>query len=603
MTTFIALESGATRTTAGLYNQKKGTLIKEVDGPPANPIELGIIHAADILVALIGKLNTDFCESIVAGVAGAGKGDLALKLAQSIAQATNIPHVSISNDIAPIFHANFPSGPGILVISGTGSSIMTRDASDSINLTGGHGALLGDRGSAYRLGLSGLEACAAALDGTGAETSLSERLFDHTTCTSIDQLILWGNRASKSDIAAIAPLIIKCAGNQDEVAADLVAAQAAFLADQTVMAKHSGQFDDNVPVLLYGGLLSRSEIFRTVYTEALRNLWPSAQPQLVTLTGHKAVAASRTQTFPSTKTATNSPEAKLPSTEQMAIAPKPIDTMTALEITEYMTDSNREVQRALRSAKDSIARTIDRAARAYQEGGRVIYIGAGTSGRLGVLDASECPPTFGAEQHRFLGLIAGGDHALRNSIEGAEDDRDQAIEDLKSLSPFPSKADIVIGITASGTTPYVLSALDYAASLGSGTALVACNPVSHPSAEIHIIIETGPEVLPGSTRLKAGTATKLVLNQISTGAMARCGQIYEGRMVGVKGVNDKLERRTLRITADLLNTTNDDAARALKEAHGDIKIAVLMRRKNLTLLEANETLTKSGGNLRDALES
>jgi N-acetylmuramic acid 6-phosphate etherase len=219
-----------------------------------------------------------------------------------------------------------------------------------------------------------------------------------------------------------------------------------------------------------------------------------------------------------------------------------------------------------------------------------------------VLDASECPPTFGVSEDRVIGLIAGGDKALRHSIEGAEDDAGAGARDLDAITPRVGKNDIVIGITASGTTPYALGAIDRGKALGAKTALVCCNPVPLDRADIVIALDTGPEVLPGSTRLKAGTATKMVLNQISTGAMAKAGYVFEGRMVGVQPSNKKLRQRCIRIIAEL---TKEDAVRAeqrLDETGGSIRLAVLMARRGLPLAEATRRLDACQGVLRDALE-
>jgi N-acetylmuramic acid 6-phosphate etherase len=199
-------------------------------------------------------------------------------------------------------------------------------------------------------------------------------------------------------------------------------------------------------------------------------------------------------------------------------------------------------------------------------------------------------------------LIAGGDHALRNSIEDAEDSLDQAARDLTELSPPVSEIDFVVGITASGTTPYVHGALRFARGVGATTCLMSCNPASCDWAQQQIVLETGPEVLPGSTRLKAGSVTKLALNQITTGAMARCGHIYDGYMVGVRSVNAKLHERTVRITSELLDVSKQEAQRNLDAAAGDIKVAVLMVRLDIPKEDAEGRLDKTGGHLRDALD-
>lgn len=604
MSMIIAIEAGATRSVAALYDAETRERIREVTGPAANALESGSPHVAVVLNELISQLDVklDECDALVAAVAGAGKGDLAKRLARTLSEATGIPQVTVSNDVAPILQANIPEGPGILVISGTGSSVLARDTEGELHLVGGLGALIGDRGSAYRIGLTALEACAAAEDGTGTLTDLSAVIYQATGTSDIDDLVVWVSHASKSEIASLAQAVIACAGDQDEVAAELVADQAACLADQVSMAKHKADLPDDVPVITYGGLIIHSKIFSTVFREALVNIWPSCDVSTATIIGTDAVLTLLDSTPESAAMVSRERSHPLPATEQTGLAPKPMDAMTALEITDWMTASNEVVHDALAGARESIARAIDVAAETYAKGGRTIYLGAGTSGRLGVLDASECPPTFGVAPDTFIGLIAGGDEALRNSIEGAEDSRDQAVVDLNALDPPLSDHDFVIGITASGTTPYVLAALDHANAINAATALIACNPVPRDAAQISIVLNTGPEVLPGSTRLKAGTATKLALNQITTGAMARCGHIYDGYMVGVKAVNDKLAERTRRIAANLLDLDLEKAEVMLEAAQGDIKVALLMQRRSMTPEEARQILEETGGHLRRALE-
>lgn len=604
MSLIIAIEAGATRTQAALFDAVTRERLRDASGPAANVVESGVYHAVGVIEGCIRGLAVEYseCDVIVAGIAGAGKSDFARQLAEQIIQATGVPRVIVSNDIAPVFAANLPAGPGVLVISGTGSSVLARDTGGALHLVGGHGGLIGDRGSAYRIGLTALEACAAVEDGTGMETALPGVIFEATKTAGVNELVVWASGATKSGIAALAPVVIECAGDQDEVAAEIVADQAAALADQIAMAKHCAGLADDAPVKLYGGLITHSAIFNTVFREALANLWPSCVTEAADVTGPDAVLSLLDGLPHSAVEICRERAPALSATERKDGAPKPLDSMDGLEITDWMTASNHAVHGALRSARESIAQAIDRAAECYAKGGRTIYVGAGTSGRLGVLDASECPPTFGVLPNRFIGLIAGGEQALRNSIEGAEDDREQAVADLDSLIPALSDADFVVGITASGTTPYVLAALEHARTVNAATALMACNPIRCDAAQILIVLETGPEVLPGSTRLKAGSATKLALNQITTGAMARCGHIYDGYMVGVKAVNDKLAERTRRIAANLLGLNPANAQVMLDAAGGDIKVALLMQQRSLSPDEARKRLDESGGHLRRALE-
>ncbi len=287
----------------------------------------------------------------------------------------------------------------------------------------------------------------------------------------------------------------------------------------------------------------------------------------------------------------------------MATHEPPLDTLTAEGIAARMSGADHEAVEAVTDTLPTIAKLVQRVADAFNAGGRLIYIGAGTSGRLGVLDASECPPTFGVDPGQVVGMIAGGEVALRMSGEGAEDDESAAVANLNALAPELNDRDVVVGIAASGTTPYVLAALHHAKASGAHTALLCCNPTVSATADCVIALDTGPEVLPGSTRLKAGTATKLVLNMISTGAMALSGRVFEGYMVGVRPMNAKLRERAVRIVAALTSETETSATKLLETAGDSIPVAVLMARLNLPRETAEARLINAKGNLRAALDS
>jgi N-acetylmuramic acid 6-phosphate etherase len=266
---------------------------------------------------------------------------------------------------------------------------------------------------------------------------------------------------------------------------------------------------------------------------------------------------------------------------------------------------NREdarVAEAVAREEDAIAQAIEHVARAIQHKGRLVYVGAGTSGRLGILDAAECPPTFGAPPDQVIGLIAGGDRAVRQSIEGAEDDAGAARSDLAALEPALGERDVVIGITASGTTTYVLAALEEARERGAATVLLCCNSTRKKAAPLVIALDTGPEVLQGSTRLKAGTGIKMVLNMISTGAMARSGRIFEGMMVSMQPVNKKLRSRACRIVSVLTGLDETSASALLEQAGDRIAVAILMARRSLDAGEAASRLSAAGGSLHAALD-
>lgn len=275
-----------------------------------------------------------------------------------------------------------------------------------------------------------------------------------------------------------------------------------------------------------------------------------------------------------------------------------LDDMTPLELVTAMNREDGKVSGAVKAVLPQVAEAVSWAREAFEKGGRLIYMGAGTSGRLGVLDSSECPPTFGVDHGMVIGLIAGGEGAMRKAVEGAEDSPELGEADLKAVSLMEN--DVVVGIAASGRTPYVLGGLAYAKSLGCPTIGIACNKESAvgKAAALAIEPEAGPEVLTGSTRLKAGTAQKMVLNMISTGAMVGIGKAYQNLMVDVVQSNEKLCIRAERIIMEATGTSREKARSLLGEAGGSVKLAVVMELLGCDAKEAGEQLNKSGGHVR-----
>lgn len=276
-----------------------------------------------------------------------------------------------------------------------------------------------------------------------------------------------------------------------------------------------------------------------------------------------------------------------------------IDLASPLEIVDLMNAEDRSVADAVATQREAIARCITLVESAFRAGHRLFYVGAGTSGRLGVLDASECPPTFGSDPQMVQGIIAGGIPALTRSQEDAEDRPDGARADLTAAGV--AKGDVVVGIAASGTTPYVRAALAHAASLGAHPVILACSPPPAEllaSVEIAILPITGPEVVTGSTRLKAGTATKLVLNTITTGAMLRLGKTYGNLMVDLRATNDKLRDRAERLVIGTCDLPRDAARRLLAAADGSVKLAIVMHKLGLDTDAARARLEAAGGVIR-----
>ncbi len=279
-----------------------------------------------------------------------------------------------------------------------------------------------------------------------------------------------------------------------------------------------------------------------------------------------------------------------------------IDSMDALDIVKLINQEDKQVALAVEKCLPQIALAVEKIVTCFQQGGRLIYMGAGTSGRLGVLDASECPPTFGVPAQNVVGIIAGGDVALRNPVEGAEDNIQQGEEDLKAIQFTPK--DILVGIAASGRTPYVMGGLSYAKSLGATTVAIASNPQSKMAEVADIAIETivGPEVLTGSSRMKSGTAQKLVLNMLTTASHILIGKCYENLMVDVQASNEKLKARAIKIVMQATDCTQLQAERALRDASNNAKLAILMILTQMDKSSAEQLLQEKQGQLQQALK-
>ena len=279
---------------------------------------------------------------------------------------------------------------------------------------------------------------------------------------------------------------------------------------------------------------------------------------------------------------------------------KDLDLLSTRQILEIMNSEDKKVIEAVKDSLDEIEILVSECIRAYKDGGRIVYLGAGTSGRLGLMDAVEVVPTFNSD--RFVGIIAGGSEAYVRAAEGAEDSKELAVEDLKKIGL--NEHDLVIGIAASGRTPYVIGGLDYARSLGARTGCLCCNFNTEIAQHCDYPIElsAGPEIITGSTRLKSGTCQKLVLNMISTATMVGVGKVYGNLMVDVRATNKKLEERCRRVVMEITGCDHDRADEVLKETDNDCRLAIVMILMNLSKKEAQEKLEAADGNIREALK-
>jgi N-acetylmuramic acid 6-phosphate etherase len=290
-------------------------------------------------------------------------------------------------------------------------------------------------------------------------------------------------------------------------------------------------------------------------------------------------------------------------TEQPNLASAELDTRSALEIARIINNEDKKVAPAVENALPQIAQAIDVIAEALQLGGRLIYVGAGTSGRIAALDASECPPTFNIDPKTIQYLIAGGEKALGRAAEHNEDSRNLGQADLARKKP--TKKDVIIGIAASGRTPYTVAAIEYARKRGAKTVAVVCNRHSElgRAAHIEIVADVGPEALSGSTRMKAGTAQKMILNMLTTGAMARLGYVYGNLMVNVHTRNQKLVERGLMILQQAAGVERETASQALKAAKNQVQVALVMLKTGLGRTQAQQRLKRAKGNVRKAIEA
>lgn len=293
---------------------------------------------------------------------------------------------------------------------------------------------------------------------------------------------------------------------------------------------------------------------------------------------------------------------ELPTTERRNPASAQLDEMPTETMLRLMNEEDRKAPEAVAGALPRIAEAVGLLVRAWREGGRWVYVGAGTSGRIAALDAAECPPTFGAPPDRVIALLAGGATAVTRAVEGAEDDRAAAARDLEGVGL--RREDVVVGLAASGRTPYVVAAVEHASSIGCATVGISNNPGSELTAEARVGIEldTGPEVLTGSTRLKAGTSEKMVLNMLSTAAFTRLDKVYENLMVDVQATNDKLKKRSRYIVGEAVGVPEDEAGKLLRTAGDSVKTAVVMGKAGVDADEARRLLEAAGGSVRRAVD-
>jgi N-acetylmuramic acid 6-phosphate etherase len=542
-------------------------------GAPGLAAPGGVRAAEAAILAVARELGP--VDEVIVGAAGASAApDAARALGVALLRSLRAERVAVTSD-AVIAHAGaFNGGPGVVLIAGTGVVALAIDADGALRTADGWGPWLGDEGGGAWIGAAGLRAALHAHDGRGPSTTLLDAARTRFGAPETWPAQLTGAAA----IASFAPDVLAAQG--DAAALAIVGAAAEALA-ATARAVGDG------PVAMVGGLAG-VQAFR----ERL-DLVPVAGDALdgaLRLGAIHEPHVIRVQAAPKTP----APQG-LDALATEAVRPDldDLDAWPMGDVIALLVAAEGEAHSAVTAAVPRIAAAAEAIAARLERGGRLIYAGAGTPGRLGVLDAAECAPTFGTDLVR--GVIAGGPAALTNAIEGAEDAFDPA--DLVDLSA----ADALVGITASGRTPYVLGALEHARAAGALTVAIVNNPGSEATADLVIELLTGPEVLAGSTRLTAGTVQKVVLNALSTSVMIALGKAYGPRMVDVRPTSAKLRRRAVRIVRDAAGVDEEAAAVALAAAGGHAKTAIVALLAGVDAAEAAVRLDRARGRVRDAI--
>ena len=467
-------------------------------------------------------------------------------------------------------------GDGIVVNAGSGSSVTGRRG-DRVEGAGGWGHILGDAGGGYSLSMQALRLILREHDLHRAEMDFTAKILHALSLNNFDELVRWVQAADKMDIAMLAPVVFEAAAAGDVRMMEIIEEGSRVLCEYTEAV--ADRLHLLAPkVVLIGGLFYRDSIYTHAFRRRVKKNLPDARVTTAERAPELGAVWLAAEAHDHATFHPQSPQHEIDGlaaalTEQRNPRSQNLEKMTAHELVQLFVEEEKFVQDALRAASAELARATEIVTESLRNGGRLFYVGAGSSGRIGVLDASEIPPTFGAPTHLVQGVIAGGVTALHRSVEGAEDEESAGAFALDERSV--KAADVVIGITASGRTPFVHGALARAKSLGAKTILLNCNPhCSHrpmadpddgsqgcASSEFDLLItlSVGPEILAGSTRLKAGTATKVALNMISTGAMIGLGKVRGNLMIDLRTTSTKLRDRAVRIVAEVTQRDYESA--------------------------------------------
>ncbi len=594
-TVLLGLECGGTRTVA-LAADGDLNLLTRIAAGPAN---LRLVTDAQLVAhfqALAPQLPAP--SAIGLGMAGVRDRRDCVRVEGLLAQVwPGVPH-RVDHDLASALaaaemtSAKAPPTARVIVLSGTGSCCYGRNRAGLTAKVGGWGHQLGDRGSAYDLAQTALRLMARRLDHTEKLGDFGQRVLRVLLLNEPNDLIGWFQTASKGEVAALAPEVFAAAERKDPIAVEAVRfTEAELVADAAHCAARLSSKRSVVQFAFAGSVLLKQPQLAQRVGRELQRLWPRASfgpLERESVWGAVAMARSVLQTDGEVKSAASAlalaqrVERAIP--EATAVSPTELrnprstglDRLSLGAAIDLMLDEEAQLPAILRAHRAELEKLIRLTARALKAGGRLFYVGAGSSGRLGVLDASECPPTFRTSPELVQGIMAGGVKALHSAVEGAEDDYDAGGRATAARQVGPK--DVVVGLAASGRTPFVWGALAEAKRQGAKTAIVCCNPflkfIHLPKPDVVLALNLGPEVLTGSTRLKAGTATKLILNLLTTLTMVRLGKVVGNLMVDLNPSNVKLRDRACRIVMELTGRDYPTAQAALEQAGWIVKAAV-----------------------------
>jgi N-acetylmuramic acid 6-phosphate etherase len=601
---FLGIDCGGTRSVA-VY--QCGDVQRRIEAGPGN---VGLLSDAQLL-ALFRSLSTVHKnlrtpDAIAIGMAGGALRERQERIRGAAARVwRGVPCLATGDLDTALAAAQLDDKKVaknytaiVVVLSGTGSIFYGQNAQRKRVRIGGWGHVMGDKGSAYEIGLRAAKAVLYYFDRDGEVPPLGQRLLGALLLNDLREIPEWALTASKTEIAALARDVSAAASRGDRIARDVLEGAAQSIAkDAVTCASRLAKRGRAVKFVLTGSVLLNQPLFSRRVAKLIRRQWPHAD--VVPLKREAALGA--VELAKQLRSKGQSPKSKVgrmsnvehprqadighwtwdlelcsSPTEQRNPRSMNLDKLSLRKAIALMLNEDQKLPAAILAERGKIERAIQLILRSFKSGGRLFYVGAGTSGRLGVLDASECPPTFRSDPEMVQGIIAGGQTALWRAVEGAEDDPEAGSRSISSRGV--TKRDTVVGIAASGRTPFVWGALDEAKKRGAATVMLTFNPMLKIPPEhrptVLIAPNIGPEILTGSTRLKSGTATKLILNMFTTLAMVRIGKVLSNLMVDVKPTNVKLRDRAVRIVCTLTNAPEAEAHTALNRSNWIIKDAV-----------------------------